>query len=184
MPINTANAITIFRIILVLPITLLLIEGLFGWAVWLFGVAAASDIIDGFIARRFNQATKLGAILDPLADKLLLNYTFLVLSIKGLIPLFLLSVVLFKDLTLITGSVIEVLSAKSIKNLKIKASIWGKVSTFFQVVVVVLVFLDLFGIYRNHAVFRISVFITAFLVIIALFDYINKYRNRIKEGLV
>ncbi|WP_169309469.1 CDP-alcohol phosphatidyltransferase family protein [Hippea maritima] len=179
---NTANAITIFRIVLVLPITLLLIDNIFNWAVGLFLVAAISDIADGFIARNFNQKTKIGAILDPLADKLLLNYTFLVLTIKGFIPLFLLSVVLFKDLTLITGSVIEVLNSPNINKIKIKASIWGKVSTFFQVVVIIFVFLRIFNIYINIHLFKAIVYITSILVIIALFDYINKYRERIKEG--
>ncbi|WP_022670103.1 CDP-diacylglycerol--glycerol-3-phosphate 3-phosphatidyltransferase [Hippea alviniae] len=172
------NIITIFRIFLVLPVVLSLIDEKFKIATVLFIVAVLSDMLDGFIARNFNKTTKLGAILDPLADKLLLNYTFIVLTVKGFIPQLLLGVVLLKDLILISGSVVEVLSAKQIDQIRIKASLSGKTATFFQVLVVFLIFLKVFEIYSNKTVFNITVYSAIVLSIISLISYVNQYRER------
>ncbi len=172
------NVITIFRIFLVLPVVLSLIDRKFEIAAVLFIVAAVSDMLDGFIARKFNKMTKVGAILDPLADKLLLNYTFIVLATEKLLPQLLLAAVLLKDLILISGSVVEVLSAKSIKDVKIKASISGKIATFFQVLTVFLVFLNIFNIYFNKVVFNLIVYSTVILSILSLVVYTHQYIER------
>ncbi|MGH8166510.1 MAG: CDP-alcohol phosphatidyltransferase family protein, partial [Woeseiaceae bacterium] len=73
------NAISLFRIALVLPILLLIVQGRFEPALVLFFVAGFSDGVDGYLAKRFNWHTRLGALLDPIADKLLVAGTFLTL---------------------------------------------------------------------------------------------------------
>ena len=174
---NLPNSITVLRLILVIPTTIFLIKDKYTLAVILFFVAAISDIADGFFARILNQKTKIGAILDPLADKFLINYTFLILSTKGLIPLLLFGVVLFKDIILISGSVVGVLTSKNCK-FNIKASIWGKISTFLQVVVIVEVFFKIFNTYFNKTIFDITVYVCILLSVAALIDYTNKYLKR------
>jgi len=178
---NLPNSITIFRILLVIPITILLIKDQYLWAVLVFLLAAISDVADGFLARKLNMQTKIGAILDPLADKILINYTFVILTTKGYIPLLLFGVVLIKDIILAVGSSVEVLSVKSISNLKIKASFAGKISTFFQILVIVFVFLKLFDVYKNETIFEILIYTTITLSIFALFSYIHDYQKRNRE---
>ena len=80
------NAISVMRIALILPILVLFVNDEFGWALGLFGVAGLSDGIDGYIAKRFNWHTRLGAILDPAGDKLLVAWCYGTLAYLGHVP--------------------------------------------------------------------------------------------------
>ena len=83
LPVITfATYITIARIILVVPIIYLLLNNYFLLAAFVAAVAAFSDVLDGYIARKFNQESALGALLDPVADKLFILSTFTVLWYK------------------------------------------------------------------------------------------------------
>lgn len=99
------NLISIMRIALVVPVILCVLEGFYGWALILFLIAGASDGLDGFLARRFGWTSRLGAILDPIGDKLLMVAVFLVLASKGYLPWWLVSVVILRDVIIITGAV-------------------------------------------------------------------------------
>ena len=80
------NIISVIRILLVLPIALALAHQLLALSIMLFAVAAISDAADGFLAKRFGWQSELGAVLDPLADKLLLGTVFITLSFMKLVP--------------------------------------------------------------------------------------------------
>ena len=80
------NIISMLRIILVIPTVMLLLNERYGQALILFAVAGASDGLDGYIAKRYHYVSRLGTILDPLADKLLLVCTYLALGWLGLLP--------------------------------------------------------------------------------------------------
>ena len=99
------NAICIGRVILVAPIVLMLLEGQYLAALALIGVAAFSDAVDGFLARNFDWRTRLGGLLDPAADKLLVFSVFLTLTYLGLVPLFLTVLVVSRDIVIIAGAV-------------------------------------------------------------------------------
>lgn len=99
------NIISILRIGFVVPVILCVLEGFYGWALVLFLIAGASDGLDGFLARRFGWTSRLGAILDPIGDKLLMVAVFLVLVSKGYLPWWLVSVVILRDVIIITGAV-------------------------------------------------------------------------------
>ena len=79
-PGDIPNIITVFRFLLVPPVVLLLLDERFGLALLLFGVAGFSDGLDGYLAKRFNWSSRLGALMDPLADKLLLVSSFITLG--------------------------------------------------------------------------------------------------------
>ena len=83
------NLLTLLRVVLTLPIAWLLIHGVYGWALWLFALAGVTDGLDGYLARRFGWFSRFGAMLDPLADKLLLVTSYLCLTISGAMPLWL-----------------------------------------------------------------------------------------------
>lgn len=99
------NLISLFRLLIVPLIVWLLSIQEFSIAFWLFLVAGISDGVDGFIAKRFNQTSDLGAHLDPIADKVMLVAVFLTLGIQGLLPIWLVILVISRDI-LIVGAVI------------------------------------------------------------------------------
>ena len=72
---------------------------------WLFAAAAVSDVVDGFLAKHFGWQTELGGILDPVADKLMLATTFVVLAYLELLPVWLTAVVIARDIIIVTGAV-------------------------------------------------------------------------------
>lgn len=98
------NAISLMRIVLVAPILALLVEGEFGWALLLFWVAGLSDGLDGYLANRFGWQSRLGALLDPVADKLLVAGLFITLAFTGLIPVWLAAVVIARDIVIVSGA--------------------------------------------------------------------------------
>lgn len=98
------NAVSLLRIALVAPILLLILNGSFGWALALFFVAGFSDGIDGYLAKRFDWHTRLGALLDPVADKLLVAGTFITLAFTQHIPVWLAVVVMLRDVIIVVGA--------------------------------------------------------------------------------
>jgi len=98
------NAISIARIILVVPILVFIVEGNYGLALILFLIAGFSDGVDGYLAKRFDWHTRIGALLDPIADKLLVGGTFLTMFFVGLVPVWLATLVILRDVVIIGGA--------------------------------------------------------------------------------
>jgi cardiolipin synthase len=98
------NAISLMRIVLVAPILMLILKDSFGWALALFCIAGFSDGVDGYLAKRFDWHTRLGALLDPVADKLLVAGTFITLAYTQDIPLWLAAVVILRDVIIVVGA--------------------------------------------------------------------------------
>lgn len=108
----------------------------------IFFIAVISDALDGFVARRFNQKTELGTILDPMADKLLIITAFICLAMSKSIPphlklpAWLPILVISRDIIIVLGSVLVHLIKGDIQ---IVPTIWGKVTTFFQMATILAV---------------------------------------------
>jgi cardiolipin synthase len=98
------NAISLMRIFLIAPIILLFVYGEFGWALGLFVVASLSDGLDGYIAKKYDWNTRLGAFLDPAGDKLLVAWSFGTLAFLGQIPVWLAVIVITRDVLIVAGS--------------------------------------------------------------------------------
>lgn len=98
------NLICVVRILLVAPIVLNLLTGDFLAALVLIIVAGFSDGLDGFLAKRFDWRTRLGGLLDPLADKLLIMSVFITLAYIGLTPAWLAAVVILRDVVIVSGA--------------------------------------------------------------------------------
>jgi cardiolipin synthase (CMP-forming) len=107
---TVANLLTVLRILLILPFLYLINTGRFGMALAVFFIASVTDYADGYIARNFNQKTRLGQILDPVADKLLTTASFIVMAIPrtGIdsIPVWLAAAVISRDLLILIGSLV------------------------------------------------------------------------------
>jgi len=98
------NAISILRIALVAPILMLILDGSFAWALALFWLAGFSDGVDGYLAKRFDWHTRLGALLDPIADKLLVAGLFITLAYTGDLPVWLAATVIVRDVVIVAGA--------------------------------------------------------------------------------
>lgn len=160
MALNLPNTLTVFRIFLVPLLVVVLLTppwalakvqdtfGLAGFVAWLkqwrevvavaiFLIAAATDWLDGYVARRRNQITDLGTLLDPIADKLLMVSAFIALVELDLAPAWM--------IVLIVGREFAVSGMRAIaaaKGLVIAASTWGKLKTASQVVAITLLILS------------------------------------------
>ena len=98
--------VTTGRLLLVLPLVWLITAEHFMVAFWLFVAAGLSDALDGYIAKRFNVRTVLGAYLDPLADKLLLNGIYVALAMVGWLPVWLVILVVSRDVLIVLGVIL------------------------------------------------------------------------------
>lgn len=128
------NIITMFRIATVPVLIILLHDYQYGWAFLVFLVSGISDGLDGFIAKRFNMSSELGAILDPLADKALIFSSYLMLMILGDLPFWLFLTVIFRDVLILVGSLIYVAFNGQVK---MAPSYLSKLNTFTQIFLVV-----------------------------------------------
>jgi cardiolipin synthase len=133
------NLITLFRIILTPLFIIFLIQGNYRKALVVFVLAGVSDMADGLIARTWQQKSRLGSYLDPLADKLLMAASFVTLSIYHQIPSWLTVVVLSRDVVLAMGVVIFRLADIP---LVVRPSLAGKWTTTFQLITVGFVLLS------------------------------------------
>lgn len=130
------NAITISRVALVPVLILLLQQRDYRHALIVFTAAGLSDALDGFIAKRYRLQTQLGAILDPLADKILLVSAYVVLPMLGQLPFWLGVVVVFRDL-LIVGGYLAYTSVSG--SVQMRPSLISKANTALQIILVVVV---------------------------------------------
>lgn len=132
-PVNLANLITVARLLLVVPLIWLIATERLQAAFWLFLAAGVSDAVDGYIAKRFNSRTALGAYLDPLADKTLLDGIYLALAWAGWLPAWLALLVLSRDIMIVVG-VILIRRRNSLY--RARPLVIGKINTFSQIVLV------------------------------------------------
>ena len=128
------NLFTLARVALVPFILLAILSRRPIAALALFAAAAATDGIDGYLARRLHTATPAGAYLDPIADKLLLSGVYLALAAIGSVPWWLVGVIFSRDLLLLSSSGVALLLTRL---RAFPPSVWGKASTFFQILTAV-----------------------------------------------
>jgi len=129
------NLLTLSRILLTPLLMWFLIRRRMNEALVVFFIAGLTDILDGFIARLYHQKSKFGAILDPLADKLLLVSSFLMLGHLGLIPWWLVIIAVARDIVIVLGTSVLFLLRFHIE---VRPTVLGKLTTLTQLVSVVL----------------------------------------------
>ena len=177
---TAANQLTLLRLLLVPVFALCMLYGLPGWALITFFVAAATDALDGLIARRTGQQTTLGAWLDPMADKLLLVTMFVILTAPGLglpvrLPLWLTVLVISRDVGIIlTVAIINLAVAPR----TFRPTILGKAATVIYVVTGVI------ALYANYLgepimLLDVAIYIAGAVTILSAIEYLV----RITKGL-
>lgn len=147
-------------------------------ALGIFLAAVTLDVLDGYVARKFGQETKAGAILDPLADKILLISAYICLYKISVLfdavrfPIWLVVAVISRDVVLLLGSMIIRLVNGDIR---INPTVWGKMTVFFQV-------LGVIGILMQWPYFSVFWYVILILVIISGIDYILKGVKELNTG--
>jgi cardiolipin synthase len=163
------NLLTLVRIVMTPFILIQLSKGEYLVGGWMFGFAAFTDILDGALARRFGGESKTGQYLDPIADKILLSCIYIGLAMSGAVPVWVVALIFARDLWILALSA-TALWLTDYRNLQ--PSLWGKASTFFQIMAVV-------GVTGAHAYgnawfLKISTILLAGVVVLAVvsgFDY-------------
>jgi cardiolipin synthase len=130
------NIISFLRLLLTIPVVWALLEGEFNVALIIFFIAGVSDALDGFLAKRLHWQSRLGGLLDPLADKALLVSSFLCLGGLGLLPPWLVALVIGRDVLIVTGALVY---SVQIEQLNAEPSLISKLNTLLQIVLVLLV---------------------------------------------
>lgn len=129
------NIICVVRIVLVVPIAWSLLDGRYGLALLLIWIAGLSDALDGYLARRFDWRTRLGGLLDPAADKLLMFAVFVILTWMGWVPVWFTAIVIGRDLIIVGGTVVYALRVAPLHGEPTKAS---KLNTVLQILFLLL----------------------------------------------
>jgi cardiolipin synthase len=168
-----ANQLTLLRMLLIPAFVILVLYGYLGWALIVFATAGITDGLDGLIARRSGQKTQLGAWLDPMADKLLLMTTFILLTLPGLdlsnrLPIWLTVLIITRDVGIVlTVTIVNF----AIGPRTFQPSIFGKIATATYIVTAVVAML--FNYLRTHSVlFEVMVYASLAITLISGFHYI------------
>ncbi len=165
---NLPNKLTIFRIILI-PVFIFLffsdVDNNLIYAFVVFAVAGVTDILDGYIARKFDLVTDLGKVLDPFADKLMLMSVLICLATMNLIPTWLLIVMIIKELVMVYGGIRLYLSHTQVI---IPSNQYGKLATvaFYLAICMVLLGLD-------SMLASVILYIAVGLALFAFFNYLS-----------
>ena len=167
------NILTIIRILLTPVFVMAYTSENFNLAWILFAIAGLTDALDGFLARIWNQRTQLGAMLDPLADKALLVTSFICLSAKGWLPLWLTVLVVSRDAIIIGG--LAVLSFWGVDVRSRIKPIWiSKFTTAAQIVLVLFVMVQWTFDFNYSVILQGAVWITAAATVVSGVAYVRK----------
>ncbi len=181
MPLNwIPNAISLMRVALIGPILYLIVAQEYEWALLLFAIAGFSDGLDGYLAVRFDWQSRFGALLDPVADKLLVAGLFITLAAVGLIPLWLTAVVIVRDLVIIGGAIAFQLIVKPVQGEPTRIS---KLNTSLQLLLLLFVLSRAAYGWPDEITIVVLGAATLVTVVISGIDYVVQWSGRaLKES--
>lgn len=167
---NLPNTLTITRIVIIPMFITAIIYKRYDYALYLFMVAALTDIFDGLFARLKNQKTAIGTFLDPLADKFLLVTAFIVLSTYGWIPKWLTVTVISRDIIVITGWFLLYFITDTSR---VEPTVLGKATIWIQSILIAYVLIDI-NLLSLPDMPRLLLWITAGITILSGLHYIYR----------
>lgn len=173
------NILSYLRILLIAPFTVMFLREKYEFAAVLICVSGLTDCVDGFLARKLNQITQLGKMLDPVADKLTLIAVAICLSIMKPIIIPVIAILTIKDLLMLTGA--SILLKNHIMPM---ASAWyGKVGTIcFYISIAIIVVFEMYLDYENFTIVSfIMLSVTAVIMIYSLIRYYHTFRTLMKK---
>jgi len=180
-PLTLPNFLTLLRMAIVPFLVIAVADNDFRLALWIFVLAGVTDALDGFLARRLEARSVVGAYLDPIADKLLLTAAYIALTVPlgqtVAIPLWLAILTLFRDFLIVLMAVV-LYAVEEIK--RFPPSILGKLTTLLQVVTISVV-LVANVVALPSAIPAICFYLSFALVVVSGFNYIYRASRMIEE---
>jgi len=170
------NIISFLRIILVAPIVWALLNNHYDLAVILFVIAGISDGVDGFLAKRFDWTSRFGGVLDAIADKLLLVSTFICLWLLAVFPLWLVALIIIRDVLIVGGGVIYNLK---VEKFIAEPSVMSKLNTLLQIVLATVGVLSLGLLNVSAVMIDVLSWAVAITVVLSGFGYANTWGRRV-----
>lgn len=172
---NLPNKLTVLRVCMVPVFVVFMLLDSVGTsgkyvAAAIFILASLTDLLDGYLARKNNLVTDFGKFMDPIADKLLVCSALICLVEKDMLAAWVVIIIIGREF-IISGFRL----VASDKGVVIAASYWGKFKTTFQMLMVILLILDLGGIFNTIG--QIFVWVSVILTVISLVDYLVKNKD-------
>ena len=177
---NLPNKLTILRVILIPFFVVFMLFDITGaadkWiALVIFCVASLTDMLDGKIARKYNLATNFGKFMDPLADKLLVCTALICLTSMNRLNVIVVLVIIAREF-IISGFRL----VASDNGIVIAASYWGKFKTVSQMALIIVLIMDLGGVW--NVVGTVLTWVALLLTVVSLIDYIAKNKQVLTQG--
>ncbi|UCG12937.1 MAG: CDP-alcohol phosphatidyltransferase family protein [Deltaproteobacteria bacterium] len=172
------NLFTILRVLLTPVLVILLLENRLEYALFVFVVAGVTDGLDGLIARLYKQKSRLGAYLDPLADKLLLATTYIMLAVLRLVPSWLTVIVLSRDVLIVMG--VFILFMQDLP-FEIKPSLSSKLTTFTQIITVIITMTTAI-VGPHQIVLNVMFYLTGAVTIVSWVQYMGRGLRIMQEA--
>lgn len=169
---NIPNILTTLRFILIPLFIIVFYSSLQSnvlFATYIFILAGATDVLDGYIARSYNMVTKLGVVLDPLADKLMLITVLICFTTKEYIPIWIITVVGIKELLMIIGGLILYYN---VDNTVIPANKYGKIATVSFYIGIIAIAFEI-----NNVISYILITLAVSLTLLAFINYMINFRK-------
>ena len=175
---NLPNKLTMLRVLLI-PVFMVVLYWDFPGATWvavaIFIVASFTDLLDGKIARKYNLVTNFGKFMDPLADKLLVCTALICLTSMNRLNVIVVLVIIAREF-IISGFRL----VASDNGIVIAASYWGKFKTVSQMALIIVLIMDLGGVW--NVVGTVLTWVALLLTIVSLIDYIAKNKQVLTQG--
>lgn len=177
---NTPNKLTIARIIMIPFFVAFLMYDITGsadkWiALTLFVVASLTDLLDGYLARKYHLVTNFGKFMDPLADKLLVCSALICFTSTGQLPAWITIIIIAREF-IISGFRL----VASDNGIVIAASYWGKFKTVSQMAMIIVLILDLGGVFDVIGI--VLIWVSLILTVVSLIDYVAKNIQVLTQG--
>jgi cardiolipin synthase len=174
IPMNVPNIITLGRFLFVPAVTILIYFDMMLYALVVYIVACATDLLDGYIARKYHLITNEGALLDPLADKLMAIFAIVSFTITGVLPLFVLIIILIKELLMISGGIFLYF-----KDIVSPSNMFGKIAAFTFNTSIAFTFL--YKIVTPWHIYFISFALLFMMASLFQYAYFNLYKKFMKK---
>jgi len=169
------NLLSVLRIVLVPPVVFYILRNNYMPALILFVIAGATDSLDGWLAKHFGWESALGEILDPLADKLLLVSSYICFAWLELLPVWLVIIVILRDITIIVGGVAYRFFYGMVV---IKPSYISKLNTLMQIVLIAVMLFSLALLAVDTLLIDILIWVVLFTTLASGISYIFDWGRR------